>query len=380
MEKKVVCAGHLCIDITPAITNLQSDRIEDILKPGNLLDVGKAEISLGGSVSNTGLGMKKLGADVTLMGKIGTDAFGDMVYRFYAQHGAAAGLIRDKEDATSYSVVLAVPGIDRIFLHHAGANNTFSEADIPWEKVKDAALFHFGYPTAMRSMYVQEGKSLVSLMKKVQSYGVATSLDLSSIDDRSEAGQQDWKRILQKVLPFVDFFVPSIEELCFMLDKPLYNALRERAQGQDVCNYITLAEIRSLADTCMEFGCKVVMIKCGAPGMYLRTADAKTLEKISPRMALDCQSWGGQDFFEKSYVPDRILSGTGAGDTSIAAFLTAVLKDCTPARAMQYAAATGASCITAYDALSGLLTFEELQQRIDNGWAKNTIGRIGADE
>ena len=75
--------------------------------------------------------------------------------------------------------------------------------------------------------------------------------------------------------------------------------------------------------------------------------------------------------FEKSYVPDEVLSGTGAGDTSIAAFLTAMLEGYTPEKCMQLAAATGACCVAAYDALSGLKPFAELEERIEKGWAKN---------
>ena len=67
-----------------------------------------------------------------------------------------------------------------------------------------------------------------------------------------------------------------------------------------------------------------------------------------------------------------ILSGTGAGDTSIAAFLTAMLKGYPLERALQLSAATGASCVAAYDALSGLKSFEELEAKIDDGWQKNS--------
>lgn len=75
--------------------------------------------------------------------------------------------------------------------------------------------------------------------------------------------------------------------------------------------------------------------------------------------------------FEKSYVPERILSGTGAGDTSIAAFLTAMLERYPLEEAMQLATATGASCVAAYDALSGLHPLDELSEKIKNGWKKN---------
>ena len=65
------------------------------------------------------------------MGKTGRDAFGDIVEETLRSYGAHQGLIRDSEASTSYTVVLAIPGIDRIFLHHPGANHDFSAADIP---------------------------------------------------------------------------------------------------------------------------------------------------------------------------------------------------------------------------------------------------------
>jgi len=70
-------------------------------------------------------------------------------------------------------------------------------------------------------------------------------------------------------------------------------------------------------------------------------------------------------------VPEKVLSGTGAGDTSIAAFLTAVLEGYSLEDTMHLAAATGASCVEAYDALSGLKSFEELKRKIEAGWKKN---------
>ncbi len=373
MGKKVICAGHVCIDITPVIPDTGLRNISQVLQPGKLLNVGVAESSLGGSVSNTGIGMKVLGADVSLMGKIGRDSFGDMIYKKYQEYHVESGLIRQDKDATSYSVVLAIPGIDRIFLHHPGANDTFTANDIDWDSIdEETSLFHFGYPPLMRSMYQNDGEELVKILQTAQGKGMATSLDLAAVDPDSASGKVDWKEILKKTLPYVDFFVPSIEELCFMIDRQRFEEWKVRAAGGDVCDVlIPEQDIRPLADQCMEMGCKVLMIKCGAPGMYLRTTDSDGLNKISSRIELNAELWQKQEFFEKSYKPDRILSGTGAGDTSIAAFLTAVLNGEGPEWAMHYAAATGASCITELDAVSGLLSFAELKEKINAGWEKN---------
>ena len=73
--------------------------------------MGNADVHTGGAVANTGLAMKLLGADVSLMGKVGEDAFGDMILNILDGYDAKEGMIRDKESTTSYSVVLAIPGI-----------------------------------------------------------------------------------------------------------------------------------------------------------------------------------------------------------------------------------------------------------------------------
>ena len=372
MKKKVIAAGHICIDITPVFPPKKANKLTDIMTPGKLIDMKEADVHTGGSVANTGLAMKILGADVSLMGKIGNDAFGDMVYGILKKYDAEKGMIISETESTSYTVVIAVPGIDRIFLHNPGANHTFCAEDIPQNALEETALFHFGYPPLMKSMFTNDGSELLNLLKRVKNSGAATSLDLAAVDPDAEAGQADWEKILERVIPYVDFFVPSVEELCFMLDRERFYEWKERAGDGDITEILDVEkDIKPLADQCMAFGAKVLMIKCGAPGMYYQTADKMTLHKISHRLELNLEAWADKSGFEKSYIPDAVLSGTGAGDTSIAAFLTAMLEGYAPEKCRQYAAATGACCVAAYDALSGLQSFEELEKRIENGWAKN---------
>ena len=78
-KKKAIAAGHICLDITPAFKSKEEKSIKDLFRPGQLIAMDAAKVSLGGSVSNTGIGMKRLGADVELMGMVGNDAFGQMV-------------------------------------------------------------------------------------------------------------------------------------------------------------------------------------------------------------------------------------------------------------------------------------------------------------
>ncbi len=374
--KKVIVAGHICLDITPIFPKEKADSLEKVLSPGKLIQTGNIDIHTGGAVANTGLAMKFLGADVTLMGKIGRDTLGTIVCSILKQYGADEGMIFSDTESTSYSVILAVPGIDRIFLHNPGANHTFRASDISGDALREAALFHFGYPPLMRSMYADKGSELVALMRRAKAAGAATSLDMASVDPASEAGNADWEEILKRVLPYVDFFVPSAEELCYMMDRERFAEWQKRASGLDITEMLDgERDVKPLAGRCIELGARVVLIKCGAPGLYYRTADSRALESVGERIRLDPSVWAGAEGFERSYEPDCVLSGTGAGDTSIAAFLTAVLKGYPLKRAVQLAAAAGASCVSAYDALSGLRPMEEMEARIDAGWKKRPAGK-----
>ncbi len=371
MGKKVIVAGHICLDITPVFPKINIKTISSILQPGKLIQMKEVDVHTGGSVANTGLGMKILGADVSLMGKIGDDIFGDMVQNILKKYKVEKGMLVVKGASTSYSVILAIPGIDRIFLHNPGANDTFQATDIPQEELEKASLFHFGYPPLMKKMYEHNGKELIKLMKKVKETGAATSLDMAAVDTTSDAGNTNWKQILEHVIPFVDFFMPSAEELCYMLDKERFVDWQKRAGSRDITEILDIEnDIKPLAEQCMSFGAKVLLIKCGIPGIYYLTADKKTLLSVGKKVEIDINNWANKEGFEKSYVPERVLSGTGAGDTSIAAFLTAMLQGYAIEECMQLCAATGASCVTEYDALSGLKSFSELKAKIKEGWSK----------
>ena len=291
-KKKVIAAGHICLDITPVFPAAEIERLEDVLSPGKLVEMREADVHTGGSVANTGLAMKILGADVTLMGEIGRDAFGDIVLNILKQYDAESGMLISDQLSTSYSVVIAIPGIDRIFLHNPGANSAFKSDDISDDQLKDVSLFHFGYPPLMKSMYENDGTELVNLMKRMKAAGIATSMDMAAVDAASEAGKADWEKILSQALPFVDFFVPSVEELCFMLDRKRFEEWQQRANGKDITEFLDVeADIRPLAEKCMNLGAKVLLIKCGAPGIYYRTAGKETLREIGCSLTLDSENW-----------------------------------------------------------------------------------------
>lgn len=134
--------------------------------------------------------------------------------------------------------MLAVPGIDRVFLHDPGANDTYSSDDMRGLALNGVDLFHFGYPPIMKKMYQNDGEQLADIFCSMKEKGIATSLDMAAVDPDSEAGQADWRTILKRVLPYVDFFVPSIEEILYMLIKEKYGRLISHAADVILQRYL----------------------------------------------------------------------------------------------------------------------------------------------
>ncbi len=128
-----VIAGHICLDIHPDLSGENRDPFDRIFLPGRLIAAGPAAFSTGGAVSNTGLALNKLGIATHMVGKVGNDLFGQAVRQILASHddSLAAGLITDATLSTSYSIIIDYPGVDRIFLHHPGANDSFQATDVP---------------------------------------------------------------------------------------------------------------------------------------------------------------------------------------------------------------------------------------------------------
>ena len=152
-----------------------------------------------------------------------------------------------------------------------------------------------------------------------------------------------------------------------MTDPELYASWLKRAAGKDITQILSLEkDILPLADKMIGLGAGIVMLKCGLPGILLRTAGKERIARI-PGIG---EEWADLTLFEKSFKPDRVLSGLGAGDTSIAAFLKCVADGKEPADCLRLAAATGACNVTEYDSLSGLRPLAECEERIRNGWKK----------
>ena len=322
MPAEIVVAGHICLDVIPRMETATD------LTPGTLVHVGPATMSTGGAVANTGLGLRRLGANVRLIGKVGDDGFGRIIAESL---GNDDRLIVDPAVSSSYTVVINRPGFDRTFLHCPGANDAFSPSEVDDTDLLGAKILHFGYPPLMRSVFEDGGSGLADLFRRAKGGGLLTSLDMSLPDPESAAGKVDWRKFLSRVLPWVDFFCPSMDELAFMLPD--------------------LDGVESGARRCVELGARVVMLKLGGAGIFVSASSESPIF-----------DWRGSSLLQP-VVPTQVVGTTGSGDATIAGFLFAIARGFDLPRAAKTAVAVGSCCCEAADAVSGIPDWPTLSAR-----------------
>ncbi|MFH1614593.1 MAG: carbohydrate kinase family protein [Planctomycetota bacterium] len=352
-NKKVMVAGHLCLDIAPKIPHTLVGSFYDVFVPGKLVHVEDPVLCTGGAVSNVGLAMAGLGLDVLLNGKVGSDGFGTIIKQLIGrQHASAVKTVTDQ--CSSYTIILALPGVDRIFLHSPGTNDTFGSDDVDYESAKDCVLFHLGYPPLMKRFFEDDGEQLLLIYKKIKQLGVTTCMDMALPDPASPAGRANWQRIIKRVLPYVDLFMPSIEEIAYMLDRDLFEKRKAEAAGRDAVLFYQPQDYTKISEQLLQMGSAVVALKSGIRGYYLRTGSQAKLASIGRAVPAEPDKWADREIWAASFKTEQFGSATGSGDATIAGFLTAFIRGYCPEESLRIANAVGWQNVQALDALSGI--------------------------
>jgi sugar/nucleoside kinase (ribokinase family) len=359
--KKVIVAGHLCLDLIPAFDDSNHD-IETMFKPGMLTNVGEMKMSTGGAVSNTGIALTRAGADVVFIGKTGNDEFGRIIIDILKEHASVDGLKISEKESSSYTIVLAPMGIDRILFHNPGTNDTFTSGDINFGLLRDAELLHFGYPPLMRGMYSDGGRELTKIFESAKKEGVVTSMDMALPDPNSEAGKADWVNILKSVLPHVDIFAPSVEEILYMVFKDEYDYLMAQCKGADPIDKIDGKLLGEISDLLLEWGAGVVLIKCGHKGIYIRTGGEKKFDKMGKRILVNKETWLERELWMPAFHREKIANAAGSGDCSIAGFIAAFIQGEEIDKCVRYAALMGYQNLAGADAFSGIKSWNETRE------------------
>ncbi len=301
---EVTCVGVLTADVV-------GKPIDSLPGRGLLALVERMELHVGGCAANTGIGLAKLGVSTAIIGKVGRDGFGDFLASEFARFGIeVGGLARDERAATSATMVLVHGDGERSFLHHLGANATLCAADVDFARVRASKILHVAGALLMPAM---DGEPTANLLREAKAAGLTTALDTAW------DATGGWMQKIGPCLPYVDYFLPSLEEARMLT--PGYR------------------DPEAIARFLQDAGAGVVALKMGEAGALALDRDGALLRVPA--------------------LPVNAVDALGAGDAFVAGFLAALARGQDLEACVRFACAVGACCVTALGATTGVRDYEQ---------------------
>jgi sugar/nucleoside kinase (ribokinase family) len=265
-----------------------------------------------GSAAGTAVGMAKLGLSVASVGALGDDVSGALLLRMLDQYGVDTSYaVRKQGVPTSTSILPIRPNGDRPALHLPGATLEFSVDDVPWTLLETAKYLHLGGNDVMRGLG-RDGA--VVILKHARAWGAVTTMDMLG------EGSARMLAIMAPALPFVDWFMPNLEQAC-------------RLTGTESAEEAA----RQLLDKGVARG---VVLKMGAEGSLMMTA-SETVRL--PAHTID------------------VVDTSGCGDAYCAGFIRGLSLGWTPAESMRLGTAAGALVAQGLGSDAGI---EDLEQTL----------------
>jgi len=299
---EVTCLGILVADVVGKPIDTYPER-------GRLQLVDRMELHSGGCAANTGVSLAKIGIRTAVIGKVGNDGFGDFLVQVLQQHGIdTRGVRRDEQEATSATMVMVHSDGERSFLHYIGANAALRLEDVDIDTIRQSQVLHVAGALVMPGI---DGEPTAQLLRRAKEMGVITSFD--TVWNTSSG----WMNTVKPCLPYVDYMIPSIEEAKMLTGKE---------------------DPEDIAQVFLAHGVKVVGLKMGERGCYIRSSEVKL---AIPRYQV------------------QAVDALGAGDAFAAGFLTGVVKGWDLEQTGRFANAVGALCVTALGATTGVRSLQE---------------------
>jgi sugar/nucleoside kinase (ribokinase family) len=165
-------------------------------------------------------------------------------------------------------------------------------------------------------------------------------------------------------MPFVDIFMPSLDEVLLMLMPG-----RKSADPDAALNH-------ELAERLIDYGAAIVVLKQGKNGLYMRTSDTAGGRDLGRAFAGARGNWHYRELWAPAFKA-AMVGATGAGDCAVAGFLAAVLRGLEPESALSLSAAVGACNVEAADATSGVRSWPDTLSRIKSGWEQHNLALTG---
>ena len=296
----ILVVGELNIDL---ILN----KIKEFPKIGAEILADEMTLTLGSSSAIFASNISTLGAKVSFVGKIGNDLFGKLVLQSLKEKKVSTDLILlSPTEKTGATIVLNYDE-DRAMVTHPGAMETLFSEDITDEYLVLAKHMH------VSSIFLQPGlkNNITELFKRAKDAGLTTSLDIQW--DPAEK----WDLDFEKLLPYVDVFLPNKEEIKAITGK---NTVDEALE--------VLGKYSN-----------IVAVKLGNEGAVGYSKGEKI--NASP------------------FLNNKLVDAIGAGDSFNAGFLFQYLKGHSLAKCLEFGNLTGAINTTS---AGGTGAFENIEK------------------
>jgi sugar/nucleoside kinase (ribokinase family) len=265
-------------------------------------------LAVSGAAGTASIAAAKMGLKTLAVGGVGSDLMGDWVVQRLKHFGVDASCMQQQQGwKTSSSIVTTRRDGSRPALHMRGATADFYVDDAMINQVIDSTVVHIGGVGLMHNM--DQGRS-AEVMKRAKQNGCITTVDIF-------AGSKDDMKAVGLVLPYTDYFMPSVEE----------------AQALTGLN-----DLADMAKVFFDLGVKACVFTLGGDGAYYHHTDG-TVFKI-PAFAID------------------VKCTCGCGDAFNAGFAVGLIKKFDAETTVRFAQATSALNATGLGSQAGVQSFE----------------------
>lgn len=198
MKNKIIVAGNIIVDNLYPITGYpergQLTTIEDGISK-----------SVGGSVCNVGIDLKKLmpDTDICALGLVGADEGGDFAVGTMAEAGMDVSRVGRCGTTSFTSVMSDTLTKERTFFQYRGANAHFCEDSFDWDDC-DCDIMHIAYILLLDALDQKDeeyGTKMARLLCHAKERGIKTSIDVVS-----ENGER-FSKLVPPALRYTDYCV-----------------------------------------------------------------------------------------------------------------------------------------------------------------------------
>lgn len=192
----IVVFGDTCVDLIL--------RDDDIVPRFGQVEkiVAGYHLEMGGSCCIFAAQAAKLGLSVALLGRVGDDAFGELIMNTLKAAGVDTQFVSVDASLSTGITVHLVQNDDRAMLTHLGSLNALTRLDVTRDILASARHLHYG------SLYLQTGllPNWVDILQDAKHSGLSVSLDTNW--DPHER----WNHGFKRALDFIDLLLPNEQE------------------------------------------------------------------------------------------------------------------------------------------------------------------------